>query len=97
MDQQQKQGEPTALKRPAGPSAYQHGSGSPEGSLNPNDKTPTKKVTAFTAGGGIGGHLAIILAYFFPSMSAEVIVSASTLIVLVAGGLLAYFIKPEQG
>ncbi len=93
MDPKQNQptGERMAREAPPEPTPNQ----TPEEPTK-HSKAPTRKVASFTAGGALGGHVAVIAAYHLPTLPPEVIGAYTALLVLLVGGLVAYLVPPER-
>ena len=58
-------------------------------------KTPRRKVLAGAAGGGIGGQLAVILAYHMPDVPPTVVAAYSSLVVTALAFAAAYLTRAE--
>lgn len=67
----------------------------PPAGTRDSSKAPNRKPLAAVAGGGVGGHLAVILTYHLPYLSEPVVIAYTSLLVAGLGFAAAYFIRPE--
>lgn len=58
-------------------------------------KAPGRKVLAGIGGSGLGGYIAVIVAYNFPDLPPEVAAAYSGLLITVLGAFFAYLV-PEN-
>lgn len=61
-----------------------------------HSRTPRRKPLAFLGGGGVGGHVAIILAFYLPDYPPEVISAFAVLLVLALGFVSSYLVASED-
>jgi hypothetical protein len=58
-------------------------------------KVPKKKVAAAGVGGGLGGNVAVILAFHLPDLPPEVVAAYTALLVTILA-LLSAYLTPEK-